>query len=45
MSVEIALEQTEELIRNWKEQIVFTQECHRILNLKLLRYFCVYPVA
>lgn len=24
---------------------MFTQECCRILNLKLLRYFCVYPVA
>lgn len=45
MSVEIALEQTEELIRNCKEQIEFAQECQRILNLKLLRYFWVYPVA
>lgn len=45
MSVEITLEQTEELIRNCKEQIAFTQECSRILDLKLLRYFCVYPVV
>lgn len=45
MSVEITLEQTEELIRNCKEQIAFTQECSRILVLKLLRYFCVYPVV
>lgn len=45
MSVEITLEQTDELIRNCKEQIAFTQECSRILDLKLLRYFCVYPVV
>lgn len=41
----IALEHTEELIRDCKEQTTLTQECCRISNMKLLRCFCVYPVA